>query len=143
MSRSDFSSPESYARSLGIDLDGPITANELFEIFDFRPIHADCIVVDRERSPDKTAGIYVPNAVRQDHQTGSPKGRVVWIGPRAEEGINSRIKECGYDDKILVGDIVLFGVMHPQPANLAFNGQSIVIGLDEFRIQYSFHNTNQ
>jgi len=133
MSRSDYSSPESYARAQGLDLDGPITAEELLAVFDFRPIHADCVVVDREKAPNKAAGIYVPSSVRQDHQTGSPKGRIIWIGPRAKEGLDNRLKECGYKDEVKVGDTVCFGVMHPQPANLAFNGQSIVIGLDNSR----------
>lgn len=128
--RSDYSSPASYAKALGFDLESPVTSEELLKVFDFRPINPNNIVVELDKSPEKTAGLYVPKHVREDHQTGSPKGRVIWIGKDAADYINQQLKDCGYTEKIQPGDIIGFGVMNPRPAGLSFNGQAIVPGVD-------------
>jgi hypothetical protein len=131
--RSEFASPERYAEAKGYDLNKPITAEELLDIFDFRPINAECIVVDLDKTPERVAGLIVSRRIQSDHQTGSPKGQIVWLGLKAKEALEERLKACGYKAHIKPGDIVGFGALHPQPAGLSFNGQAIIPGVDESR----------
>jgi co-chaperonin GroES (HSP10) len=112
---------------------GPVTPEELDEVFGWVLTQPDCLLVDRVPLKENTAGgILLPEGVRRSRQTGSTFGTIIQIGKDAEEALNDRLSAA--NRKVAPGDRVSFSVYAPLPVGfLDSNDQPILPGFDSGR----------
>lgn len=97
---------------------GPITPDELDEVFGFIMANDHGVLIEREAPKTNigNSGLVLPGSVVKDRQTGSPVGTVIQIGRIAQEELDKKLARFGTTLK--PGDKVSFQVYAPVPAGL-------------------------
>lgn len=111
---------------------GPITPEELEEVFGWALMHPDAVLIERQVvNAFSGGGIIVPEKIRRDRQTGAPQGYIIQMGAEAKEKLDERLASIGRPP-IKPGDRVTFSIMAPKAAGLVDdNGHPILPGFSE------------
>lgn len=113
---------------------GPVTPEELDEVFGFTLIDPRALLIERIMPPEQTrGGIIIPNDTRKDRQTGAMQGIIIQIGADAKVALDEGLKRAGKQYESQPGDRVAFPVYAGQPAGLMENGFNIQSGFDKSR----------
>ena len=110
---------------------GPVTPEELEEVFGFVLMVDYAFLVERAVPPEQVGLLHLPDSVRRDRQTGATGGEIIQMGPEAEQALNERLQKMG-KGPIKVGDRIMFSLYAPKPLGLIDpdTGMPILPGFD-------------
>lgn len=111
--------------------EGPISSEELEEVFGFILTNEEAILVDRI-GPKASSGssIIIPKHTKEDYKTGATAGIIIQIGSKAQEAFDEKLKAAGKHFEI--GGLVTFSYAAPvDPGLITDNGLPIQSGFTD------------